>query len=82
MFLNDLGAFLTHHPTTPEELAVTILLDVTNDGVVPPTTAHQFAAIQANACLITLATLGSHRTVDRVEITIIRRVLQVNQVFL
>ena len=59
VFFYLFGTFVTFHSTTPEEFAVTVLLNFTLCCVITTTTAHKGTAIQTIAGLVALATPGA-----------------------
>lgn len=82
MLFYDFGTLFTFHPTAPEELAIAVVFLFNDQGLVPSPAAHQSAAIQPIAGLVTLASPCTQRPVVWIELAEIWRLSQVHQVLL
>ena len=80
--LPHVRALLALNPTTPVELAITVVLLLLYQRVVAATTAHQRAAVEAVAGLIAAPTTSAQRPDLRVVLAKVRRLLQVHEVIL
>ena len=80
--LPHVRALLALNPTTPVELAITVVLLLLYQRVVAATAAHQRAAVEAVAGLIAAPTTSAQRPDLRVVLAKVRRLLQVHEVIL
>ncbi|RUS90954.1 hypothetical protein EGW08_001258, partial [Elysia chlorotica] len=82
MFLCKFPTLLTPDLAAPEELTVAVVHLLLDKRLVAPPTAHELAAVQARAVLLTLATAGAQGALLGLVLAEVRRLSQVDEVLL